>query len=63
MFSAKTGSELTGVQGVHFRLAFSVLVAACAGVLVSGPTHYLWLSSAGVALLAVGAGITTLWSP
>ncbi len=63
MFSAKTGSELTGVQGVHFRLAFSVLVAFCAGALWSGPAHYFWLSSAGVALLAVGAGVTTLWSP
>ena len=63
MLSAKTGSELTGVEGVHFRLAFSALVAACAGVLVSGPRDYFWLSGAGIALLAMGAGITTLWSP
>jgi hypothetical protein len=58
----QTASELAGVRNVHWRLLFVILLAVFAAVLLHG-LHSSWLLLLGVALLAVGAGLATLWSP
>jgi hypothetical protein len=54
---------LAGTRNVHLRLMVSAIVCSFAAVLLHNRAPLSWIAVTGVTFLAVGAGLSTLWSP
>lgn len=62
MLTVKANSDLAGVRNLHLRLGLAVLSAVCVAAWAHGRSAS-WILVAGLALLAIGAGLAALWSP